>query len=378
MNEERRSIDARDDGEVYNMMADLHEESGGLQESGSLDSTSRTKISTQELCKSFAMEGEPRRSSSGMASTFSAGAEVPDSIRQAIFEHPKVMEAVRKSEKARTAPLADPVVQQQILSVCYERHPEVAEVAPAAIASWGKDPQAQKAAQLAAGVVPVLATVAGLFVGDHRGVELINQGSPVVRLLAFIGGMSCIFMSAFPIINPWLLLNHPVMWAIHAYQLIFSVTTLIFEAKPEWVKSLPMLDDYKAILLDNAKFLAKTLGRGMFYCFQGTLWLCLGYSVPMAAATVNQGFITKTYHFFSVILGLYMVLLGGAHILMHYGIMPSHYAVSLNSAGERASGSVQTAMRSLRARRTETGAPQEERQAGVELTSSFRGPSESF
>lgn len=349
-----------DDGTGYNEFEDL-QETNEFQEARKEARATRnmsaqeSRSSTSNQRTSNIRDTQDAGSSSRASGGYGGGvAEIPEEIQQAVFEHPKVQEAIRKSEKARTAPLSDPAVQQQILSVCYEKHPEVAEVAPAAISAWGKDPETTRKAQDAAGVqgVPALANVARLFVGPNRAVEVINQGSPTVRILAFVGGVGCIVMSVLPCINPVELFMHPVMWVIHTYQLLFAFSTLIFEAKPEWVRWLKMIDNYKALLIENGKFLAKALGRGLFYIFQGTLWLVLGYSAP--APTTGEkppSGLAKFYHFLSLVLGLYMCLIGGAHVLMHWGVMPSNYALTLNNAGGHANERVQSALSSLRERR---------------------------
>merc|ERR1719446_1980966 len=161
---------------------------------------------------------------------------------------------------------------------------------------------------------------------------------------------------------------HPMMWIIHAYQLIFALSSMIFEAKQEWVNWLKMLESYKAMLIENAKFLAKALGRGLFYIFQGTLWLVLGYSVPVGEDK-TPGNLSQLYHFLALILGLFMFVVGGAHVLMHWGIMPSNYALALNNAGGAAGDRLNTAMTSFRERRAAEDEESMSERPSVELTS---------
>mmetsp|Transcript_126096 Transcript_126096/g.199959 ORF Transcript_126096/g.199959 Transcript_126096/m.199959 type:complete len:362 (-) Transcript_126096:17-1102(-) len=275
---------------------------------------------------------------------------VPDSIRQTIFEHPKVTEAVRNSEKGRTAPLSDPAVQEQMLSVCYERHPEVAEVAPAAIALWGKDPAAQRAAQVAAGHSPVHPAIATLVSSDGNNRQMVNQASPAIRAAAFGGGIACIFVSLFPLVNPVLMFTHPVVWSIHAYQLLFSVATLIFEAKPSWVTWVKNVENHKEVLLLNAQLLASALGRGLFYIFQGVMWLCMGYAFPGHDRHEEKSAVAKAYMFIATFSGIFMVLLGVAHLLMHWEILPEDYATSLSRCFQTLSERIQGLMQSFRRR----------------------------
>jgi len=200
--------------------------------------------------------------------------------------------------------------------------------------------------------------VAQLLNGDHRGVDIVSQGSPIIRVLSFGGGVASAVMSLFALVNPVMVLVHPLMWLVHFYQLIFSVTTLIFEAKPEWVHHFNMLENYKEILVENARFMARCLGRGMFYIFQSTLWACLGYSQPVESSTQTAAIdtIERLYHLLAIVLSILMFGVGFAHVLMHFGIMPSHYAVTLNRVGREAGTRVSTFVSAIHERSTQMSA----------------------
>jgi hypothetical protein len=254
---------------------------------------------------------------------------------------------------------SDPALQQRVLSVCYDNQ---------AAQAVGQDGQAAPTAGIGPGTHR-FQNVAHLLVGEHRGVDIISQGSPIIRVLSFAGGVTSAVMCVFALLNPVLMLLHPLMWAVHFYQFIFSVSTLVFEAKAEWVHNFNMLEKYKETLVENARFIAKCLGRGLFYIFQATLRACLGYSQPESGASKKKAEdrVSELYHFVACCLSLYFFLLGVAHILMHFGIMPSHYAVSLNRLGEQTGGRVQTVLQSLRERTTT--APSTDQRANLTTSS---------
>jgi hypothetical protein len=108
------------------------------------------------------------------------------------------------------------------------------------------------------------------------------------------------------------------------YQFVFALTTMLFEAKPEWIvatqKNCPALqvDTYQEMLLENAKFLSLNGGRGIFYIFQGTLWL--------AFASLTD--------IFALAIGLFLVFFGIIHILMYKGVMPQEVAAKMREGYE--------------------------------------------
>eukprot|EP00413_Alexandrium_margalefii_P009483 CAMPEP_0204541836 /NCGR_PEP_ID=MMETSP0661-20131031/18534_1 /ASSEMBLY_ACC=CAM_ASM_000606 /TAXON_ID=109239 /ORGANISM="Alexandrium margalefi, Strain AMGDE01CS-322" /LENGTH=117 /DNA_ID=CAMNT_0051548533 /DNA_START=1 /DNA_END=351 /DNA_ORIENTATION=+ len=102
-----------------------------------------------------------------------------------------------------------------------------------------------------------------------------------------------------------------VGYVLHGYLIAFALTTMLFEAKPEWIAMASGLDVYQNMLLEKAEFLSEVLGRGLFYGFQGTLWL------SFASFSALQNFA----------LGLWLLLVAMLHIFMHFGVMP-HEVVS--------------------------------------------------
>ena len=45
------------------------------------------------------------------------------------------------------------------------------------------------------------------------------------------------------------------------------------EAKPEWIQKVPGLNEYQDMLLNKAKFLAESKGRGLGAQIVGWLWV---------------------------------------------------------------------------------------------------------
>merc|ERR1719223_1828107 len=104
--------------------------------------------------------------------------------------------------------------------------------------------------------------------------------------------------------NPLMLVFGPVTYVLSTYQLIFALTTILFEMKPEWIQKIGMgLDGYQDMLIDKCKFLTETAGRGLFYIFQGTLWLCF--------ASLSELLDLGT--------GAFMVFVGLLNIIVHFG-----------------------------------------------------------
>merc|ERR1711920_57688 len=102
-----------------------------------------------------------------------------------------------------------------------------------------------------------------------------------------------------------------------SYNLIFSITSMIFEAKPEWIQAVQGLDKYQNMLIEYCVFLATAIGRGLFYAFQGTLWFTFASATPIG--------------FLIVCLGLVFFCLAFIHILMYFGVMPQHLVTKIRS-----------------------------------------------
>jgi len=201
--------------------------------------------------------------------------DIPDDVKQKLLQDPAVqkiiMEQASKTGEDAIQALKSPEVQQQMLKTCQEKFPQYASTAGTKIKEFCSDPETQKQAQYYAGLAARYAAMmpAGI-------VAQIEQGPAGVRLLAFIGGCASCVNSGLDIINPLGALLSTVSYLISAYQVVFSLTTMIFEAKPEWIQKVPSLDKYQDLLIEKCKFMTESLGRGLFYVFQGTLWLSLG------------------------------------------------------------------------------------------------------
>merc|ERR1719210_3238365 len=152
----------------------------------------------------------------------------------------------------------------------------------------------------------------------------VEQGSPLVRLLAFgVSVFSCV-LSIFHLVNITTFFSNLVLYLVSIYQVIFSLTTILFEAKPEWIqkaeeKTRAPISKYQDLLIDNAKFLTLNGGRGMFYFFQGTLWCAF-----------------TPHDFLNSLCGGLFCLMGLIHVLMHFGILQEHIATKVHEGYERA------------------------------------------
>merc|ERR1719436_280095 len=147
-------------------------------------------------------------------------------------------------------------------------------------------------------------------VGEIQGFK-IEQGPAVLRLVAFAAGAASLFCSVFLMINPTNALFHPVMYILYVYIAVFAATTMLFEAKHEWIEKVPVLDKYHSLLLQHCEFLTLMGGRGLFYIFQATLWLTFANSfseIMELASALGLGFV------------------GLLHIFAHAGIMPHQIA----------------------------------------------------
>lgn len=185
-----------------------------------------------------------------------------------------------------------------IVQTAQQKFPEYAAVAQAKAQEWAKDPEVQAKAYHYAGV-------AGQYLGSAGEVTvgLVEQGPTGVRLLAFAAGvLSCVnaFMFCTNVGN---LVFSLAVYIVSGYQVVFSVTTMIFEAPPNVIEKVPGITAYQDLLIDKAKFISEVLGRGLFYFFQGTLWL--------AFADVTK--------LLNMATGFVMAFVGVLHIAMHFG-----------------------------------------------------------
>eukprot|EP00928_Gymnodinium_smaydae_P019914 TRINITY_DN17676_c0_g1_i1.p1 TRINITY_DN17676_c0_g1~~TRINITY_DN17676_c0_g1_i1.p1 ORF type:complete len:370 (+),score=78.81 TRINITY_DN17676_c0_g1_i1:122-1231(+) len=235
------------------------------------------------------------------------------SIRDALLSDPKVKEAF---EKAGVAALSNPDVQQAILDQCAERFPKASAAAREQIQQWASDPDVKAKAEELRLVAMKYAATAASYAGAaaaEAGDQLlgvIEQGPAGVRLMAFAGGVASLVLACTALVDPRSALANVIGYTISLYQTLFSLTAMLFEAKAEWIQAISGLSSYQSSLLENAKFLSTAGGRGLFYAFQGTLWL--------AFASMTE--------LFEVGCGLFLCFVGLLHILMHFGVMPEEVA----------------------------------------------------
>lgn len=231
-----------------------------------------------------------------------AATDVPDSVKQQLMQDPKVQAAIQEQVKKMGGDaleaLKDPKVQQQILDTCKEKFPEYADKAKKQVLEFVNDPEVQRQAKAWANTAGAYALSAG-----GALIAQIQQGPAGIRFLSFCGGAASFANGIMDLINPLGALVHPVKYTLAVYQMLFSFTTMLFEAKPEWIQKLSGLDKYQDMLMDKAKFLSETLGRGLFYIFQGTLWLCFA----SLSDVIDLG------------VGIWMVFVGVLNLLVHFG-----------------------------------------------------------
>merc|ERR1719195_964377 len=99
------------------------------------------------------------------------------------------------------------------------------------------------------------------FGDDTMETNAVEQGSPFVRLFAFsVSVFSCV-LSILHLVNITTFFSNLDLYLVSIYQVIFSLTTILFEAKPDWIqateaKTRAPISRYQDLLIDNAKFLA--------------------------------------------------------------------------------------------------------------------------
>lgn len=229
-------------------------------------------------------------------------ADLPDNVKKQIMEDKKVQAAVQEQAAKMggdvVGALRSPEVQRQILDTCKQTFPQYAVVLKEKIMDFAGDPEVQKQAKK-------YAAIAGNYVLGAGGalVAQIQQGPKGVRFLGFIGGVASVVISVMGLLSPFAAFFHPVKFVLSAYQLVFAATTSLFEAPPEYIQKVSGLDRYQDMLMDKAKFLAETFGRGTFYIFQGSLWLSLAHLADPWELAV----------------GAWLVFVGTLNLLVHFG-----------------------------------------------------------
>ncbi|CAE7759125.1 mas [Symbiodinium sp. KB8] len=75
---------------------------------------------------------------------------------------------------------------------------------------------------------------------------------------------------------------------------------MLFEMPADWVAMVPGVTHYQDLIIDEAKFMTRAGGRGLFYIFQGAIWACFASLV-------------KLVH---LVAAVAMLLVGTLHVLM--------------------------------------------------------------
>merc|ERR1712232_70444 len=246
-----------------------------------------------------------------MGAQYAPSATSQSAIQDALLKDPKVQAEI---QKASHDALNDPAVQNALMQAFQEKFPEYAAQARDHILAWARDPDVQARAKQYAGVALGFAADAG-----NQIMKRIEQGPVGVRLLAFAAGVGSCTNSVLSLIEiKTLLAGHLILYMIAVYQLVFSLTTMLFEAPPEWIQNVQAtialpIDSYHDMLIENCRFLSLSGGRGMFYIFQGTLWL--------AFATLKNPV--------TLAVGCFLIFIGALHVMMYCCIMPQTVAAKM-------------------------------------------------
>lgn len=234
-------------------------------------------------------------------------------LQDKLLNDPAVQASV---QKAGQDALNDPEVQRVIYETCRAKFPEYAGLVRDQVHTWAHDPATQARAKQLAGVAIAYASDAG-----NQFMKKIEQGPAGVRVLAFVGAAGSCALSVMYLINLQAVLEgHIILYTVAVYQLLFALTSVLFEFPPEWLQhtqaaiKLP-IDSYQDMLIENAKFLSLNGGRGLFYIFQGTLWL----AYASLQKPIDLG------------VGLYLLFIGFLHVLMHAGVMPQTIAAKMRN-----------------------------------------------
>eukprot|EP00913_Durusdinium_trenchii_P035484 g33207.t1 len=244
-----------------------------------------------------------------------------------LFRHPQVQASLRNAgEKA----LNDPQVQSALVQAAQEHGPELAALVRDQVSTWATDPEVQKRAKHyaseAAKAAGQVISRAGQMFADQ-----IAQGPAGLRVLAFCAGGTSLACCVLEMLHVESVLMGPSRYILSGFQGIFAVRTMLFEMPADWVAMVPGVTHYQEplgwsprssmpafcayvalqdLIMDEARFMTRAGGRGLFYIFQGAIWACFASLlsvVHLAAAAA-------------------MLLVGTLHVLMQFGIMPQNVA----------------------------------------------------
>uniref|UniRef100_A0A7S4SLN3 Uncharacterized protein n=1 Tax=Alexandrium monilatum TaxID=311494 RepID=A0A7S4SLN3_9DINO len=229
------------------------------------------------------------------------------SLQEELLKDSQIQEAVRR---AGMRALTDPAVQNAVLKAIKDRAPQLASQAGSLVRAWAGDPEVQARAKYLAG--------ATVHVAGHMGescIHCIEQGPEGVQVLAFGAGAASLVLAALQVLNPLAVVGAAFTYVVSLYQVVFSLTTMLFEAKTEWINQIQSISEYHDLLMVNMRFLSLSLGRGLFYVFQGSIWWVMSsfFGIPHK------------------LLAIYLCCLGALYILMHFGVMPQHVATKMRA-----------------------------------------------
>lgn len=258
----------------------------------------------------------PQKGAPAAAEPLRHGTVLTEEMQDALLNDPRVQQSIRH---AGAAMLDDPEVQRQIMQACKEKFPGAAAAAGQQVQAWAKDPKVQAKAKGIAKAAVVAAGQAGELV-----MKQIEQGPGGVRFLAFVASVGSASLAVMSLLNIVEFFAHLILYLVSLYQMVFAITTVLFEMDPEWIVKIQEtthipVSKYQDMLLENARFLALTGGRGLFYIFQGTLWLAFASFTSLLQLAV----------------GLFLIFVGSLHVMMHFGVAPKEMASKMREGYER-------------------------------------------
>lgn len=231
-----------------------------------------------------------------------------DAMRDQLLQSPEVQKAVAKAGENA---LNNPEVQAAMVKAAQEKFPHMADSAMDSVQTWAQDPAAQaKAAAFATAAFWQAEQMAAH--APEEVYKLLQQGPKGVRILAFMAGCASFGISVWHVVKFWKAAIHPFQYVMDFYQTLFCLMTMMFEANPNHIQKLKCLDKIHDMLLEYCKFLTTCFGRGMFYTFQGSIWV----------GQVKFANWWKPSELAELIVGLFMCFIGILNFAMHWGIMP--------------------------------------------------------
>jgi len=131
-----------------------------------------------------------------------------------------------------------------------------------------------------------------------------GPGSDGVGWLCCIGGLATTVVGALSLLNVFAIFD-PLAYLLNVYFLFFGITTCVLEAPDDWLRRSGKLLNARQFLETYTRFLVTRGGRGLFYLFQGSLWITLDSTFSI-----------------SFVLGTYLLFLGLLCIALQYGMLP--------------------------------------------------------